>query len=155
MVGSEFGVTLLDLTRKSIVIFEAFHRSFPYVFIHDNAAYMLPEQAEAERLTLYRVDNASMPWSEFAVTKEASFADSVLLLHDGYWYLFASDASRGNHDKNLQLFFVNRLTGPYKLHPSSPLRLSLSGSRMAGGIRSTRGRSFDTGRSVQACTENA
>jgi len=125
----------IDLDRKQVVLTRPFHLSFPFVLVHENVAYMVPEQAEAGHLSMYCAKASPFEWTECAILKQGHLADPVLFPHNGHWYLFASAADRGNHDNNLQLFISDEATGPYRLHPASPLKLSLAGSRMAAGIR--------------------
>jgi hypothetical protein len=136
----------IQMDQRRAVLRMPFHLSFPFVFVHEGTAYMLPEQAESMELVLYRADDSLMTWTRQRVLLEkVELADPVLFSHDQRWYLFVSEASNGNHDNNLLLFVADDLDGEFSLHPSSPIRLSLYGSRMAGAIREVDGRLFRYG----------
>lgn len=128
----------IDMAGRRTVLEIDGHLSFPFVFEHDGAVYMMPEQAGTGRLDLYGTTSFPGPWTRVAtLLANTVAADPVLYEHEGFWYLFFSDARHGNHDNNLQLFVAASPMGPYRCHPCSPLRLSLDGSRMAGPILKT------------------
>jgi hypothetical protein len=115
------------------VLERPFHLSFPCIIEHGGDVFMLPEQVQSGELVLYRSDRFPEGWRPHAtLLTNVEAADPVLLRYGGLWWLFYSSAQHGSHDNNLQLYYSERLEGPYTRHPKSPVREALLGSRMAG-----------------------
>ncbi|NNE08270.1 MAG: hypothetical protein HKN20_06875, partial [Gemmatimonadetes bacterium] len=66
-----------------------YHLSFPHAFEHEGELYMVPEQAESNRVVLYRCAKFPDQWVEDRVLLD-DFAgiDSVILFHDERCWLF-------------------------------------------------------------------
>lgn len=117
------------------VIEEPFHLSYPFVFEHDGQILMVPEAAESNEVILYECVEFPRKWRRRCTLIEG-FAgiDSTLLQMDERWWLFTSDASFENYDNNLHLFTAYHLEGPYRPHPTNPVKCGIASSRMAGRI---------------------
>jgi len=112
-----------------------FHLSFPFVFEHDGGIYMLPEQAETGQVVLYEATSFPDKWRRRAVLID-HFAgiDSVLFQYRGTWWLFTTLGEHYNGDNNLHVFHSSNLFRGFQPHPRNPVKLGVSGSRMAGKI---------------------
>jgi hypothetical protein len=109
---------------KRVVLREAFHLSYPYVFEWDNQVYMVPETRGANAVLLYRADNFPDSWSPVASLIPADAADpSPFHNEDGWWIFLCSTPFA--HDE-LRLYYADQLFGPWLEHPMSPI---VSGSR--------------------------
>lgn len=116
-----------------IVLREAFHLSYPHVFLADGQVYMLPETLDAGAVRLYRADPFPQRWVPVADLIPGRLADPTPCFHAGRWYLFACDNPAG-HD-GLVLYHADALTGPWHPHPCSPLIRGDAGrARPAGRI---------------------
>lgn len=141
----------------TIVLEKPYHLSFPNVFRcadDPTGIYLLPEQGAAGCTALYRaggpVDNEPLAFALHAtLLDDFPGVDPVLHWSDPYWWLFVTNGSHGNHDNNLHLFMARALRGPYIEHPSSPIRLGLRGSRMAGQLLTHDGGLFRVGQNCQ------
>jgi hypothetical protein len=112
-----------------------FHLSFPFVFEHGGRMYMLPEQAKTGQVVLYEATSFPDQWRPRTVLIDRfAGADSVLFEHRGSWWMFTTLAEHGNHDNNLHLFHSPTLFGGFQPHPCNPVKVGISGSRMAGKI---------------------
>lgn len=136
-------------TVRGIVLSEPFHLSYPQVFVHDGAVYMVPESAQAGTVRLYRARRFPDDWEHVGdLLAGAAFADPTLLFHGGRWWLF-TETSAARHD-TLRLFQAAALAGPWSEHPRSPV---IAGdptvARPAGRIVAADGRLL---RSAQDCT---
>lgn len=103
-----------------IVLDEPFHLSYPYVFKREDDYYMIPETYETDSVRLYKAERFPTKWTFVSNMIEGiSLVDSSIVYFDGKWILFSSDAT----DKNdvLRLFLAEKLTGPWKEHPYSPV----------------------------------
>jgi hypothetical protein len=107
---------------QCIVLAEPFHLSYPYVFRWDGAHYMIPEGAVDNAVCLYRAAEFPYRWvREAKLLTGARYADASIFFHGDRWWLFV-DAGRDVTNPVLRLFFADRPTGPWREHPSSPLR---------------------------------
>lgn len=109
----------LSWTYKHIVLSEPYHLSYPYVFEHEGAYYMLPEAIDAGAITLYKADEFPTRWSRHASLIRGRFADPSIVRHADRWWLFACPTPY-QHD-TLQLYSASQLLGPWFEHPRSPL----------------------------------
>jgi len=106
---------------QQIVLAEPFHLSYPYVFEHQNAVYMIPESRQANSVRLYKARKFPTDWSLICTLLEGvSFADSSVAWHKGKWWMF-TEASQGFKLDTLRLFYADELTGPWREHPQSPI----------------------------------
>ena len=122
------------------ILEKPYHLSFPFVFEHPSepdALFLLPEQAESGNTVLYRSPRAMGPSllrfeQDTVLLPGFPGIDPVVFERDRDFYLFVTNGTYGNYDNNLQLFISESLRGPYRIHPKSPIKLGLRGSRMAG-----------------------
>ncbi len=118
-IGLAMSPDALTWSYSGLVLDEPFHLSFPYVFEWRGAFYMVPECATAGEVRLYRAVDFPARWECVRVLARGRLADSGLLRHNGAWWLFTCGAPQ-THD-TLRLFVADRLMGPYREHPRSPL----------------------------------
>ena len=146
-------------TGEPVVILERpFHLSFPGVVknpAEPGFIYLLPEQAGTGMTVLYRAVEttglAELDFKEHAVLlDDTPGIDPILQQVNGVWFLFVTDGRCGNSDNNLHLYTSYELCGPYRLHPMSPIRLGLRGSRMAGPLQNENGHWFRIGQDCRA-----
>lgn len=102
-----------------IVLAEAFHLSYPYVFEWQGQRYMIPECYKSGGIRLYRAADFPRQW-EFYRTLIAGdvFVDSSIFRYDDLWWLLTSTRREGD---SLSLYFARDLTGPWEIHPASPI----------------------------------
>ena len=123
----------LSWTYKQIVLSEPFHLSYPHVFEWQSEFYMLPETIGAGSISLYKADPFPTRWSCIAKPMHGQFADPTMFRYAGRWWMFASPTPY-QHD-TLHLYFASGLTGPWTLHPHSPIiRNDKRRARPAGRI---------------------
>ncbi|MEX0645078.1 MAG: hypothetical protein WD076_07195 [Parvularculaceae bacterium] len=88
------------------------HLSYPYLFRHEGALYMMPETVGNNRIEIWRCVDFPFEWRLQATALDGSLpADSVLFQRDGAWWLFTnlSTDAYGDHCSDL---FVYRVDGP-------------------------------------------
>jgi hypothetical protein len=124
----------MRLRHRAIVLAEPWHLSYPFVFEANGETWMLPEAFRSGRLTLYRAIDFPTRWEAAATIDLPHVAiDATPLFRDGLWWLFHTAAGTARDKMGvLHLAFAERLTGPWRLHPSSPIRHDLSSSRPGG-----------------------
>ncbi len=101
---------------RGVVLSEAFHLSYPYVFQHQGRYYMIPESRAGGAVRLYRAKNFPLTW-EFDITLfEGPYADSSIVYHDKRWWIFSEQQAY-----TLTIWHSPNLQGPWEQHPVSPL----------------------------------
>jgi hypothetical protein len=116
-IGLACSDDLSKWTYKRIILSEPFHLSYPYVISHNNEYYMIPESGEINSIRLYKATNFPYDWKFICdILKGRRFCDTSLFYFNDQWWLYTSI----NRD-TLLLFYSNRLTGPWKAHPKSPI----------------------------------
>ena len=106
----------LNWSYKQIVLDEAFHLSYPYVFKWKNEYYMIPESHESYSIRLYKAVDFPTQWSFIGVLLYGNYSDSSIFRHDSKWWMFTSD-----RNDILRLYYAVNLIGPWVEHPMSPI----------------------------------
>jgi hypothetical protein len=104
---------------RQIVLAEAFHLSYPYVFACEGEYYMIPETLQANQIRLYKAVSFPTAWTPVADLVEGQFADPSIFRLNGRWWLFA--CSRPFQHDALRLYSADSLFGPWAEHPQSPI----------------------------------
>ncbi|MDP6080466.1 MAG: hypothetical protein QF435_10355, partial [Arenicellales bacterium] len=116
-----------------VVLERPFHLSFPVVFEHKGVWFMLPEQSESGRVSLYRNTRFPDEWVfERDLLPDFRGLDTIPLWHDDRWWLFTTARSGTNIDNNLHIFHANSFDAEFQPLAMNPVKSSLSSSRMAG-----------------------
>ena len=129
-----------------IIIQEAFHFSYPFVFKYQENWYMLPETGDEGKVILYKSDSFPYSWKkhEILISDKKLYDVTPFEYHDK-WYCFASERSRNYQSPNdlLQLYILeNGPLGSWVLHPESPIKIDVRGGRSAGKIFQKNGKTF-------------
>lgn len=104
-------------TYHGKVLEESFHLSYPQVFEHGGEIWMIPETVANLSVRLYKAHNFPDEWEfESTLLTGHRYCDSTVFRHNKKWMMFSSD---GN--SILNLFYADELTGPWIMHPSSPI----------------------------------
>lgn len=129
-------------TKPTVVLKEAFHLSFPWVFKENGHVYMLPETGESgsvrlykaidEHLTTFKLKKVLLTEESVQAKIDISFADSSIYKKDGVYYLMTT--LNCNRINQLYLFTSDSLGGPYHKHPCSPVCSSNKYGRNAGSL---------------------
>ena len=124
----------LELIARAPALVEAWHLSYPFVFVADGETWMLPEAYRSGKVTLYRAVDFPTRWEAAHVLALDHLAvDATPLFHDGRWWLFYSPADRkADRMSTLHVAFADRLAGPWTPHPRNPVRRDLAGARPGG-----------------------
>jgi hypothetical protein len=95
---------------------------------------MIPETAAAKSVRLYRALEFPHRWEVVGTLLEGRrYADASILFHGEKWWLFTDAGSRASTPQ-LRLYLADELRGPWREHPSSPLRDDPHISRPAGRV---------------------
>lgn len=127
--------------RRSMVLREPWHLSYPQVFEADGDWWMMPEAYRSGVLTLYRAAAFPHRWEPVVrLELDGPAIDATPFRHEGLWWLAYSPAGPQRWKQGrLHLAFAERLTGPWRLHPANPVRNDLASSRPGGAAWSENG----------------
>jgi hypothetical protein len=118
------------------VLTRAYHLSYPLVFRHADAIYMIPETGQNRTVELYRAESFPSGWTLVSVLlSDVRLVDATLVEHDGLWWMFGAIAENGGSSQDeLAIFYSDRLEGPWRPHASNPVKSDCRSARPAGSI---------------------
>jgi hypothetical protein len=112
-----------------------YHLSYPFVFEHEGAIYMLPETGEASRVELYRAVEFPDEWRLERVLLDGLTAfDATLHIEDGFLWFFANIVEGPEDRGELWLFSSRSLDGEWRPHPQNPIVTDPGTARPAGRL---------------------
>jgi hypothetical protein len=111
------------------------HLSYPFVFEHEGAVYMLPETGEAGRVELHRAVEFPHHWTlDRVLLDELTAVDATLHIEDGVLWLFAHVIEGPEDPGELRLFSARSLHGDWRPHPQNPIVTDQGSARPAGRL---------------------
>jgi len=127
-----------DPINLGIVLEEAFHLSFPYIFRHESKIYMLPESADNMDIRIYESVEFPIKWKLKTIIKDnVSAADSMIFSRNGIWWLFSNINPIGGRDccSELSIFYTdNPINGKWMPHDKNPVIFDPSSARNGGMV---------------------
>jgi len=121
-------------TQNEIVIDEAFHMSYPFLFEKDGQCYCIPETYQANQVRLYKAIDFPSKWRfEKNLIENYAGIDCTLIEYNDTWYMFSTDKNAGPHF-NLNIHYASDVFGPWKAHPKNPVKTDIRSARSAGTI---------------------
>jgi hypothetical protein len=134
-------ITAFKIDREGYVelgcaLKEDFHLSFPFVFEESSDLYMCPETQAAREIRLYKCVSYPLGWKLHRVLmKGVSAADTMLLKHEGKWWMLTNiDSSEsGDHCSELHVFYADGLdSANWTPHPMNPVIFDSRRARNGG-----------------------
>ena len=116
------------------VLERAHHLSFPHVFRHDGAIWMVPESEQARAVQLYRAVKFPDEWVLDRTLLDLRAVDPVLFAHEGRWWMFVSPLVVDGHAPFTLLFVAPQPWGPWSLHPAGCISSDVRRARCAGAV---------------------
>jgi len=121
-----------------VVLDETHHLSYPHVFKHNQAYYMIPETAAKQTISLYKSSAFPHGWEKLGdIMNDIDAADTTVLQHGGIWWLFTNGMSHPSVDERdqLLLFYAEDLhSAHWQPHPLNPIVTGVDRARMGGPI---------------------
>ena len=109
------------------------HLSYPFCFEHETQVYCLPEQAESNKVTLYKL-NADGQVSVFKdLLQNFASRDASLIFYDFKWWLFCTKANCFENAA-LFIFYADSLYDDFKPHQNNPVKVDVQNARPAGNL---------------------
>jgi hypothetical protein len=140
-----------SVSTPRVIIDEAYHLSFPFVFKHGGEIWMIPESGAANRIDLYRATAFPYRWKrEGALLDGVSGYDATLFRQNDRLWIFACVGRwRTSTWDNLCLFHARHLLDRWSPYPMNPVLLDATVSRPAGALFKRSGKTF---RPAQDCS---
>jgi hypothetical protein len=110
------------------------HLSYPYVFRHDGAIWMVPESAAVRQVRLYRARRFPDDWVLERTLLDLRAVDCSPFEFRGRWWMFVSPVVVNGHVPSTLLFVAPQPWGPWKLHPADCICGDVRRARCAGAI---------------------
>ena len=124
-------------SQPARVLERDYHLSYPCVFEHEGALYMIPETAQNGTVELYRCTDFPSGWKlEAQLLSGVRLVDATVHRGADRWWLFANAAAGGSRvfDEELHLFHAPGLLGPWEPHSRNPVKSDARGARPAGRL---------------------
>jgi hypothetical protein len=135
-----------EVEKKTSIIKENFHLSFPNVFKIGEEYFMMPETSSKSSVCIYKSDNFPYEWSMHTeIMSGIKLIDAVWVFHNGYYWLFANKIHEFESENNecLYVFYSRDLfSRNWISHPLNPVVVDSGKSRNAGQIVEEDGKLF-------------
>jgi len=118
------------------------HLSYPFVFSHANALWMIPESSAAGTVELYRAQECPHRWvKEATLLSNIRANDATLFERDGQWWMLATVNDDGGASSDaLHVWSAPDLLGPWHPHRRNPVLIDIGSARPAGRVVYRNGR---------------
>ena len=138
--------------RPRPVLETQYHLSYPHVFAHAGAVWMIPESLQSRTVDLYRAESFPGRWvHEATLLENIEASDATVCQHGGLWWMFAATRSwRGSNWDTLSVFWAPELAGPWQSHAGNPILVDHRCARPAGDFFHHNGALW---RPAQDCSE--
>jgi hypothetical protein len=119
-----------------VVIERPHHLSYPFVFRHDGAIWMMPESGRNRTLELYRADPFPFHWTlDRVLLSGAEIADATPFMWNGDWWLSATGGeTEGASWDRLSFYRAPDPIGPWTPAFDGPALIDASAARPAGRV---------------------
>jgi hypothetical protein len=113
-----------------------YHLSYPFVFEHRGALFMIPETGDNRTVEVYRCTRFPDQWTLEKVLLQGGFyTDATLHRAHDRWWMFVNLSPEGTQGcDELNLFHAPDPLGPWTPHPQNPVSSDVRGSRPAGRL---------------------
>jgi hypothetical protein len=116
------------------------HLSYPFVFEHQGATFMIPESEAYGTVDLYRAEDFPYRWVKEKTLLTVGGIDTTVLAHDGRLWLFTTVVDPPGADSTLLLFHADDLFGTWTFHPANPISTDVRTARNGGAFLTMGGR---------------
>ena len=119
-----------------VVLERPYHLSYPFVFRHDGAIWMIPESGQNRTLELYRADPFPFRWTfDRVLLSGVEIADATPFAWNGDWWLSATGGeTAGASWDRLSFYRGSSPLGPWTPTFDGPALIDASAARPAGRV---------------------
>lgn len=114
----------------------AHHLSYPFIFQHDGAYWLIPESSQAKRVEIYRAIEFPMRWEFVAVLVDGvEVSDATVVEHGGRLWMVGTVSGGGASTWDaLHLWSADRLLGQWRHIGDGPALVDARSARPAGAF---------------------
>lgn len=127
-----------NLSPTECVLDTGYHLSFPNIFEHEGAYYMIPESSESKRIELYKAYDFPRDWRlEKVLMDDIVAVDTTVLYRDQKWWMFTniSESEIPLYNNHLYIYHCNDLLkDDWTPHPLNPVLSDCQTARLAGRV---------------------
>jgi hypothetical protein len=138
-----------DGTRSAAVkvLERPYHLSYPFLFEHAGALFMIPETGDNRTVEVYRCRRFPDEWTQETVLLEGGFfTDATLHRAHDRWWMFANLSPDGTQGADeLNLYHAADPLGRWTPHRMNPVKSDIRGARPAGGLYEAAGALYRPG----------
>jgi hypothetical protein len=130
IMGAELNnLKLVDDLKDAIEI--PCHISYPFLFLHDDQVFCIPETSHLNEMALFRAESMPSGWRKEAVLLgNLPAVDPSIINFDGRWWLFYGD--RRTKEASLYISYSDSLYGPWLPHAKQPVKTDIASARSGG-----------------------
>ncbi len=146
-------ISVIELSRGGArsqpvkVLERDYHLSYPFLIEHEGELFMIPETGTNGSIELYRCRSFPDDWTlEQVLLRKGFFTDATVHRVGDRWWLFANlspEDTQGSDELNL--YYADRLQGPWKPHRRNPVKSDVRGARPAGRLYEEDGKLYRPG----------
>lgn len=142
--------THLNKTDDRVILDDGTHKSFPFVFEHENRFYLMPESGALNKLILYESLEYPYLWGKERVLLNFACSDAIIKKIKDKWFLFYTKSNRKDENEILYLRVSSTISGDWENQHERIVNKNLFNSRNAGAIQEIDGHFF---RFAQNCSK--
>lgn len=118
------------LKRSRSMLASEGHFSYPYIVQRNGTTYMIPENASAGKVELYRINEENDGVELIGTLLSEPLFDPTVFEHEGRWWIFGTKAPLTN--VALHAYYSDRFEGPYLPHELNPIKFDIRSARPGG-----------------------
>jgi hypothetical protein len=135
---------------RTLIEWAPYHLSYPHIFEYQGELYCCPEACYSRTVRLFRLDStAERIIDSRDVFERFASVDPTIFEYQGRWWLFCTNADRGESNSTLYAFHAESPFGPWAPHAGNPIVVDSGSARPAGRVMQMDGRVF---RPAQDCS---
>jgi len=111
------------------------HLSYPFVFAHGDAIYMIPETCATRTVDLYRAEEFPGRWVKYVtLLSDIAASDATVFEYNGRWWMLATVHDGGAFSDALHVWSAPDLLRPWTAHRRNPVLVDIATARPAGRV---------------------
>ncbi|MEP7265062.1 MAG: hypothetical protein ABI772_11220 [Bacteroidota bacterium] len=108
------------------------HLSYPFIIEHEQKKYILPENADSGKVTLYEVDDAFRISDSKVLIDNMDAVDPTIVKWNNKWWMFCTRKQHKSSDLRLYIYHADELNGTWNAHQQNPVKCDVRNARPAG-----------------------
>lgn len=139
--------TTFKLIDRQVILKSDTHLSYPHIVNYENKTFIIPENSESGKLTIYEFDNATKSLTPITPIADEPLTDATLLTYNGKHYLLATELP--SSQKDAYLYEYDASSKKFRKVQPSPIIVGDTASRMGGAFFEANGKTY---RPAQDCS---